>query len=140
MKFDKSLFSFDGRARRSQFWLTRILIGVALVVVIGILGAIGRAVDPTAGQPGATNLSPVSMIIGLVSVALIVVAIWMDLAVTVKRCHDRDKSGWFILIAFIPIIGGIWLLIELGFLDGAPRPNKYGPSPKYPDPAAQAFA
>jgi len=140
MKFDKSLFSFEGRARRSQFWLTRILIFVAFVVVIGVLAAIGRAVAPAAGQPGATRASPVTLIIGLLTIAIGIVAVWIDLAVTVKRCHDRDKSGWFIFIALIPIIGGIWLLIELGFLDGEPRPNKYGPSPKYPDPAAQAFA
>jgi uncharacterized membrane protein YhaH (DUF805 family) len=56
--------------------------------------------------------------------------LWPGLALGVKRCHDRDKTGWFLLIGLIPIIGAIWLLVELGFLDGTQGPNKYGPSPK----------
>jgi uncharacterized membrane protein YhaH (DUF805 family) len=58
------------------------------------------------------------------------VLIWPALALQVKRWHDRDKSGWWVLIAFIPIIGAFWVLIECGFLDGTPGPNRFGPSPK----------
>lgn len=65
-------------------------------------------------------------LIGLVGLA----AIWMKLAVMVKRWHDRDKSGWWMLIGLVPVIGDLWLLIECGFLDGTPGTNKYGPSPK----------
>ncbi len=54
---------------------------------------------------------------------------WIGLAVTVKRSHDRDKSGWWILIALIPLIGAIWFLIEFGFLRGTPGPNRFGPDP-----------
>ena len=46
--------------------------------------------------------------------------------VHIKRFHDRDKSGWWVLIGLIPIIGAIWLLIELGFLKGTPGPNRFG--------------
>ena len=63
-------------------------------------------------------------------VLLYAVDVWIGLALAVKRCHDRDKSGWFLLIGFIPIIGGVWLLVELGFLDGTQGPNRFGPSPK----------
>ena len=52
------------------------------------------------------------------------------LAVTVRRLHDLDKSGWWILINMIPIVGGIWFFILL-CTDGTQGPNKYGPSPKY---------
>jgi uncharacterized membrane protein YhaH (DUF805 family) len=52
-----------------------------------------------------------------------------NLAVTVRRLHDQDKSGWWILIALIPFIGGIWLLI-LYFVDGTSGPNRFGPDPK----------
>jgi uncharacterized membrane protein YhaH (DUF805 family) len=52
-----------------------------------------------------------------------------NLAVTVRRLHDQDKSGWWILIALIPIIGGIWLLI-LYFVEGTRGPNRFGPDPK----------
>ena len=52
-----------------------------------------------------------------------------NLAVAVRRLHDQDKSGWWILIGFVPLIGGIWLLI-LYFIDGTPGPNRFGPDPK----------
>ena len=58
-----------------------------------------------------------------------VVALWISLAVAVKRYHDRNKSGWWVLIALVPVIGGIWYLIEAGFLAGTPGPNDYGPDP-----------
>jgi hypothetical protein len=50
----------------------------------------------------------------------------IDVIVYIKRFHDRDKSGWWVLIWLIPIIGAIWLLIELGFLKGTPGPNRFG--------------
>jgi uncharacterized membrane protein YhaH (DUF805 family) len=55
------------------------------------------------------------------------VALVLGVIVYIKRFHDRDKSGWWVLIGLIPIIGAIWLPIELGFLKGTPRPNRFGP-------------
>lgn len=52
-----------------------------------------------------------------------------SLAVSVRRMHDQDKSGWWILISLVPLIGGIWLLV-LYFMDGTPGPNRFGPDPK----------
>jgi hypothetical protein len=48
-----------------------------------------------------------------------------------KRYHDRDKSAWWILICLLPIIGGIWQLIELGCLRGTEGSNDYGPDPAH---------
>jgi uncharacterized membrane protein YhaH (DUF805 family) len=59
---------------------------------------------------------------GLFVLASIIPAILVD----IKRWHDRDKSGWWMLITLVPIIGAIWLLIELGFLKGTPGPNQFG--------------
>jgi len=52
-----------------------------------------------------------------------------NLAVAVRRLHDSDRSGWWILIAFVPLIGAIWLLV-LDLIDGTPGPNRFGPDPK----------
>jgi uncharacterized membrane protein YhaH (DUF805 family) len=52
-----------------------------------------------------------------------------NLAVAVRRLHDQDKSGWWMLIALVPFIGGIWLLI-LYFIEGTRGPNRFGPDPK----------
>jgi uncharacterized membrane protein YhaH (DUF805 family) len=62
---------------------------------------------------------------GLFALAALIPAILVD----IKRWHDRDKSGWWMLIALVPIIGTIWFLIELGFLAGTPGSNRFGPPP-----------
>jgi uncharacterized membrane protein YhaH (DUF805 family) len=54
---------------------------------------------------------------------------WPNWAVAVKRWHDRDKSGWWMLINLIPILGSIWTVVELGFFPGTPGDNHYGPDP-----------
>jgi Protein of unknown function (DUF805) len=59
------------------------------------------------------------------------VVLWMALAVMTKRYHDRGKPAWWILIAFIPVVGGIWQLIELGLLHGTDGANDYGPDPTH---------
>ena len=64
-----------------------------------------------------------------VMVIILVVVTWVSLAVSVKRWHDRDKSGWMVLIGFIPIIGAIWTLVELGFIRGTVGPNRFGDDP-----------
>jgi uncharacterized membrane protein YhaH (DUF805 family) len=60
---------------------------------------------------------------------LTLLVIWPSLAVSIKRWHDRGKSGWWVLIALVPLIGGLWALIETGFLPGTSGTNQYGPDP-----------
>ncbi|WP_413991041.1 DUF805 domain-containing protein [Labrys okinawensis] len=62
------------------------------------------------------------VIIGLVSA-------WSVACVLIKRCHDRDRSAWFVLIALVPLIN-LWPLIELFFLPGTPNLNHFGPPPR----------
>ncbi|MBG1231733.1 DUF805 domain-containing protein [Aestuariivirga litoralis] len=54
---------------------------------------------------------------------------WVLFVSHIRRYHDRNKSGWWSLVAVIPVIGGLWQLIELGFLPGNPDKNNYGPPP-----------
>ena len=61
--------------------------------------------------------------------AVVVLIVWINIASTVKRFHDRDKSGVWFLIVFVPYIGAIWQLVECGFLPGSPGNNDYGPPP-----------
>jgi uncharacterized membrane protein YhaH (DUF805 family) len=65
------------------------------------------------------------LLLGLYSLAIFI----PNLAVIVRRLHDQDKSGWWFFISFVPLIGGIWLLI-LYLTDGTPGPNRFGPDPK----------
>jgi len=55
--------------------------------------------------------------------------LWPTLAVQAKRWHDRDKSAWWLLINLIPVVGAFWTLIENGFLEGTPGPNRFGFDP-----------
>ena len=74
------------------------------------------------GKRAFPGSNPVSIIAAL---ALIYPAI----VLYAKRWHDRGKSGWWTLIGLVPIIGGLWMLIELGFLKGTDGDNQYGPDP-----------
>jgi len=105
------LFTFEGRIGRKAYWFA--------VVVLFAAGLVASLVDRTVF---ASPNSIVSVVVGVVSFVA-------SIAVAVKRWHDRDKSGWWVLIVFVPLIGWIWTVVENGFLPGTPGPNRYGPDP-----------
>ena len=65
---------------------------------------------------------------GLVSLLFVLLTFVPHLAIQTKRCHDRDRSGTFFLVCFIPFLC-VWYLIEVGFLRGTEGGNEYGPDP-----------
>jgi uncharacterized membrane protein YhaH (DUF805 family) len=118
------LFSFQGRANRAKWWL--VALGILVVEVIlfaAIFGGAAMSGDP---EQIAAAIGPFASIVIFV---FAVIATWISIAVAVKRYHDRNKSGWWVLIVFVPVIGGLWYLIECGFLSGTTGPNTYGPDP-----------
>jgi uncharacterized membrane protein YhaH (DUF805 family) len=127
MDISTLLFSFEGRIRRLHYWLVSIGVGAVASVIGGVLFSFSGMIVMTAAGPIWHAPNPIA---GVLLLALYAAEIWIGLALGAKRCHDRDKSAWFLLISLIPFLGALWLLIELGFLDGTPGPNKYGPSPK----------
>jgi uncharacterized membrane protein YhaH (DUF805 family) len=118
------LFGFQGRTNRAKFWLVAIALLVIEVIVLGIIG--GNAAMSDDPQQAVAALGPVA---GIVLVIVGLAATWITIAVGIKRFHDRNKSGVWVLIIFVPVIGGLWYLIECGFLKGTPGPNNYGPDP-----------
>jgi len=118
------LFSFQGRINRAKFWLVHVVMWVIVLVVFGaILGSAAVSSDPQAA------LQSVGAVGGLILFVVYVLALWIGLAIAAKRWHDRNKSAWWILIIFVPVVGGLWYLIECGFLRGTTGPNKFGPDP-----------
>ena len=117
------LFSFQGRANRAKFWLVNIGLIVVEAIVFGVAG--GAAM--TSGDPSAAMAS--MGVMGIVCLLVLIVLFWIGLAIAVKRWHDRGKSGWWVLIALVPVIGGLWYLIECGFLKGTEGANAYGADP-----------
>ena len=118
------LFGFHGRANRAKFWLVALGIFVIEIIIFAALG--GTTAMSTDPQQAMANLGPG---VGIVLFVFGIVALWISIAVAVKRYHDRNKSGWWVLIVLVPIIGGLWYLIECGFLRGTPGSNNYGPDP-----------
>jgi uncharacterized membrane protein YhaH (DUF805 family) len=126
MQLTDLLFSFQGRIRRLHWWLAHIGAFVAAGFVLSVV----RMLFP--GAPSASLWMPsFSPVYGLAATVVGAAHLWVAVALDIKRCHDRDKPGWWILIFYlIPFVGWVWGLIELGFLDGTQGSNKYGPSPK----------
>ena len=123
------LFSFDGRVNRAKFWLVVIATDIVLFVLFGILAAVTGVSMDVAADGSMPSLGGAGLIAGLIGLLLVVLAVWIGLAMGVKRYHDRNKSGWWVLIALVPVIGGLWYLIECGFLRGTAGPNQYGADP-----------
>jgi len=118
------LFSFQGRVNRAKWWLVTIgIVVVELILFTLIGGASMMSGDPSAG------MGAIGWMGGIVTLVVVIVAFWVSLAVAVKRWHDRGKSGWWVLIAAVPVVGGLWYLIECGFLTGTTGANAYGPDP-----------
>ena len=106
---------FKGRSRRKEYWyffLFNLLASWLFLFIDYILG----------------TYSTESMI-GLVNVAYSLVALIPGLSVSVRRLHDTGRTGWWMLINFIPVIGWIVFIVFMVF-DSDPAANKYGPCPK----------
>jgi len=111
----ENYLNFTGRARRAEFWwyfLANLIISVVLNIIDAVIGL---------GLGGGIG------VLGLIYALAVLIP---GLAVGVRRLHDTDKSGWWLLLALIPIVG-IIVLIVFWATDGLPGPNKYGASEKY---------
>ena len=149
MDWTTLLFSFTGRINRGKYWLAVLIYMVVWTAFIaGSLIWLGGL-----NFDNLLRLAGAGLLIWLIGFILLVVGTWSGLAVGVKRLHDRDKSGWWILLFWLgpSILGGwqtstpdlaggvilslaslailIWAFVELGCLPGTPGPNQYGPDP-----------
>ena len=105
---------FSGRSRRKEYWY--------FVLFSLIVSLVLSAIDALLGTFSSANVGLLGVIYGL---AVLIPSI----AVSVRRLHDIDRTGWWILIGLVPLIGGIVLLV-FALLDSTPGSNRYGPNPK----------
>ena len=106
---------FSGRSRRKEYWyfvLFVVIISIALSLIDSLIGAYDRS-------SGA----------GLLSTIFSLAVLIPSIAVSVRELHDIDRTGWWVLISLITLIGWIVLLV-FHFQDGAPGTNRFGPNPK----------
>lgn len=121
----KRYAEFSGRSRRKEYWMFVLGVFIAAIVlsivekILGLSGMVGGVYGPL------TTLLLLGVLIP-------------SIAVQIRRFHDQDKSGWFVLLALIPIIGGLIVLVFM-LLEGTKGPNRFGPDPKDPG-SSEAFA
>ena len=122
----KRYADFSGRSRRKEYWmfaLFLLVLNVALSIVLSVVAG-GAAV--AGGDGGAlAALGGSLLLLLIIGLAFLVPSI----AVAVRRFHDQDKSGWFVLLGLIPYVGFIIVLVMM-CLEGTKGPNRYGPDPK----------
>jgi uncharacterized membrane protein YhaH (DUF805 family) len=169
MNFAHVLFGFRGRINRAKYWLAALFWVVVSVVVFGVIGGmLVKDIVALGSEPtGAEILRVVlSYGIGLVLIALVVIVpmVVSSLAIGIKRLHDRDQSGWWIVLFYFgPSVASaigqgsgsdaaylvlslvafgiwVWALVVLGFLRGTRGPNRYGPDPLGGDTVGMAAA
>ena len=106
---------FSGRARRKEYWyfsLFNLLITIVLAVIDGMTGTLIAEAN-------------IGLLGGIYALAILI----PFLAVSVRRLHDTDRSGWWLLITLIPLIGAIVILVFM-VQDSKPNENQYGSNPK----------
>ncbi len=110
----KSFFTrytdFNGRSSRSEYWWAYL----GIMLIFFVIGLVSGLLGETVG----------SAVIGIAYLAILIPSI----AIAVRRLHDVDKSGWFLLIALIPLIGGL-ILLYFYVQKGTDGPNRFGPDP-----------
>ncbi|MBZ5200582.1 DUF805 domain-containing protein [Planomicrobium chinense] len=110
----KKTFDFSGRSRRKEYWLF-VLFTTVISIVLSIIDVIA----------GLQLTEDIGVLGGLFSLLIII----PTFSVTVRRLHDIGRSGWWVLLTFIPLIGWMTLFI-FSLLDSQSGTNAYGPSPK----------
>ena len=104
----KKYVDFNGRARRMEYWM--------FVLINSVIALIFLAIDQLTGTPILNSLYTLAVFLP-------------SLAVTIRRLHDTDRAGWWVLIVLIPFAGPIILLV-FECLPGTPGDNQYGEDPK----------
>jgi uncharacterized membrane protein YhaH (DUF805 family) len=144
----KRYADFQGRSRRKEFWMFQLLnIIVALVLAGPFFFSFISASMANAGDPQASEAAMLALIEGGASLSLVGLGIYFlyalaiiipSIAVTVRRLHDRDMSGWwylgFVVANFLPFVGFIASIayLVLMVLPGTSGANRFGPDPKDP--------
>ena len=116
MDLKQFYLSAPGRVGRADWWLKYVLAAIVISVIASILDAMFGLMLEGRGT------GPIGLIVSILM-------IYPAVIVTIKRFHDRNKSGWWVLIGLVPILGALWLLIECGFLRGTIGQNRFGPDP-----------
>jgi uncharacterized membrane protein YhaH (DUF805 family) len=105
--------AFDGRATRPEYWwFTLISVIIAIVIELVVLAGGGSGGSAQA----AADIYELAVLLP-------------SLAVSIRRLHDTNRSGWWVLVGLIPLAGWVWIIVLLA-MPGDPGPNRYGQDPR----------
>jgi uncharacterized membrane protein YhaH (DUF805 family) len=148
MDWTAFFFRFNGRINRAKYWFAALIYTLVLIaLVVAFIMALGDFDKDRIGEMVGTSLLFIA-VGGLVFLVLL----WSSFATAIKRLHDRNKSGWWVLVFWVlPAIVGavadglggtaslalnavsvvlsVWGFVEVGCLRGTQGPNEYGPDP-----------
>ncbi len=108
---------FQGRSRRKEYWMF-VLFQLLVMIGIAVLFAVFDSISAGMG----------SIMLGLGVLAYLGLFFLPSIAVQVRRFHDQDKSGWFVLLSLVPYVGGLIMLFFM-VQPGTAGPNRFGPDP-----------
>ena len=101
-------FSARGRVPRGQFWLQAVIVWALFYLAWNLLGPHAAA--------------PVVWLVNGIALAVLVL-------LCIRRLHDRNYSGWWLLVGAIPVAGALWLAWQIAFRRGVPQGNRWGEDP-----------
>lgn len=123
LKVLRNYAEFQGRAHRTEYWMF-VLINFLVVMALAFVDSMVLGMSEMGGYGVLSGLYTLGVFIP-------------GLAVAVRRLHDTGRSGWWLLVGLIPVIGGLVLLVFM-VLDSEEGANEYGPNPKTGASAAGA--
>ena len=127
MSLKNSLFSAKGRISRTTFWGH--IIGIQVFIFAAVLPMVARSVIIENGKSTGGIIENLLFLYSAIILPIIsIITFIADMNIGIKRFHDRNKSGWFMLLSFVPFVN-LSVLLELGFLKGTIGENQYGPDP-----------
>jgi uncharacterized membrane protein YhaH (DUF805 family) len=120
----KRYFDFKGRSRRKEYWMfvLFVVVGEIVTMILDNLLGLGGTASTTSQFGDGTASAGASMTGGILTTIFVLAMIIPGIAVAVRRVHDQDKSGWWVLVPIYNLI--------LMFIEGTRGPNSYGPDPK----------
>jgi uncharacterized membrane protein YhaH (DUF805 family) len=128
MRFTDALLNPNGRLSRGGFWMGSLTLAAMTALAVYSLQSLSRALAPQMSTygPALVDEGMRPILIGLI---LAIPVAWMSFCLLVKRWHDRGRSGWWVIVGLVPVIGNLWALVECALLPGGVSGNKYGPAP-----------
>ena len=124
-----AFFSFRGRISRSRYWEYSLLVNIAAGISVYVASVLFFQIAGLVRESAADHDRPPIVFIAIVF-PLYAIVTWVGLALQIKRLHDRGRTGWFVLLNAVPILGSLAVAIDTYLLPGKPGSNRYGSPPR----------